>query len=57
MGIFSKGRREGVAELAEDGYAVLRGNLMHDMYNFVSPGVLGASNGGIDFNDIVHPFA
>ena len=45
------------AGLPEGGYAVLRGNLLHDMYDFVSPGGLGASIGGMDFNDIVHPFA
>ena len=45
------------AGLPEGGFEILRGNLLHDMYNFVSPGVLGASIGGIDFNDIVHPFA
>ena len=36
---------------------MLKGNLLHDQYNYVSPGVLGAANGGMDFNDIVHPFA
>lgn len=43
--------------LPEAGWEVLRGNMLHDQFNFVSPGVLGASNGGVDFNDIVHPFA
>ena len=39
------------------GYAVLLGNLRHDMFNQSVPGALGAHNGGIDFNDVVHPMA
>jgi hypothetical protein len=30
---------------------------MHDMFHYMSPGTLGAHNGGTDFNDIVHPAA
>eukprot|EP00729_Bicosta_minor_P024352 gene24352-8327_t len=45
------------AGLPDGGYQILSGNMRHDQYNFVTPGGLGASNGGIDFNDIVHPFA
>jgi hypothetical protein len=35
----------------------MQGNLMHDVFHWMSPGTLGAHNGGTDFNDIVHPAA
>lgn len=43
--------------LPDAGWEVLYGNLRHDMYDWITPGDLGAPNGGTDFNDIVHPFA
>lgn len=33
------------AGLPDDGWEVLFGNVYHDMYNYISPGLLGAHNG------------
>lgn len=43
--------------LPDGGFDLLQGNLMHDMFNYMSPGALGSHNGGLDFNDIVNPAA
>ena len=33
--------------LPDGGFDLLQGNLMHDMYNYMSPGALGSHNGGL----------
>eukprot|EP01047_Picozoa_sp_COSAG01_P044334 COSAG01_NODE_3998_length_5447_cov_2.455871_2_plen_616_part_00 len=43
--------------LPDGAFELLQGNLMHDMYRYMSPGALGSHNGGLDFNDIVNPAA
>jgi hypothetical protein len=43
--------------LPDGAFELLQGNLMHDMYRYISPGALGSHNGGLDFNDIVNPAA
>ena len=43
--------------LPDGAFELLQGNLVHDMYRYMSPGALGSHNGGLDFNDIVNPAA
>ena len=45
------------AGLADDGYEVLSGTLRRDMLQSAVPGQSGGANGGVDFNDCVHPAA
>ena len=35
--------------LPDEGFALLQGNMMHDMYHYMIPGGLGAHNGGACF--------
>lgn len=46
-----------LAGLPDDAWNVMQGTLVHDMLQTAVPGVIGAHNGGTDFNDCVHPFA
>jgi hypothetical protein len=45
------------AGLPDGGWEVLRGNLAVDMLQSGAPGQVGRANGGLDFNDAVHPAA